>query len=121
MVILGIGITVLVSSASKCLSIVRKARTYGTAQELLARVELENPIHVLEKIEEANGSGSFSGDYDGYRWTRKVEPIGIEKDGLYEMHTRVQWSEHGQQNGEEVVTYVYAPEETLEGSVESAE
>ena len=73
---------------------------------------------MLEKIEEANDSGSFSGKYAGYSWTREVKSVGLEEDGLYELRTRVIWSDRGKQSGEEIVTYVYAPEETTEGSFE---
>ena len=93
---------------------------YNTAQELLARVELENPIHTLKKIEEANDSGHFEMPYVNYSWSRKVESVGLEEDGLYELRTRVDWSDRGQENGEEVVTYVYSPQNE-EGSVESAQ
>ena len=43
-VILGVALVVLVSTAATCLSVAKKARNYETARELLARLELEHPI-----------------------------------------------------------------------------
>ena len=114
-IILGIGLIVLVSTASKCLSVAKKARNYETARELLARVELEHPIK-KDKMEEADGDGSFDADYSGYRWTRKVDLVGLEKDGLWEVSTTVSWSESSGGNSEEIVTYVHAPQDDFKES-----
>ncbi|MFH0907307.1 MAG: prepilin-type N-terminal cleavage/methylation domain-containing protein [bacterium] len=115
MVILGIALAVLVSTAGTCLSIAKKARNYETARELLARLELEHPIK-KDKIEDAKGSGSFDSEFSGYRWERDVECVGLEKDGLWKITSTVRWSESSGQSAEELVTYVHAPQDDIEES-----
>lgn len=119
LVILGIGLVVLISSASRCIAVVRKVRNFETSRELLARVELENPIQLEERIEDANKSGSFSGEYGAYRWQREVERVGNEDDGLYLVKTGIHWAERGKDIAEVAVTYIYAPEQVKKGSVTS--
>ena len=112
-VILGISLVILVSTAAKCLSIAKKARNYETARELLARLELEEPIK-KDKIEDANGSGSFDSEYSAYSWDREVEFVGLEEDGLWKITSTVKWSESTGQNSEQLVTYIYAPQDDFE-------
>ncbi|MBN1268234.1 MAG: prepilin-type N-terminal cleavage/methylation domain-containing protein [Kiritimatiellae bacterium] len=118
--ILGVGITVLVATASTCLSVARKARNYEEARRLLAHIELEFPLPALD-IEEGSESGSFPHPYSGYTWTREVEleSEDEEEEGLYRITMTVSWSERGKAASESVVTYLYAPEEKKGGTVES--
>lgn len=116
LVILGTGLVVLIAAASRCIAVVRKVRNFETSRELLAQVELENPIQLEEKIEDANKSGAFSYPYGGYTWNREVEFVGNEEDGLFEVRTTIGWSERGENVSEKFVTYVYAPEARLQGS-----
>ncbi|MCZ7591804.1 MAG: prepilin-type N-terminal cleavage/methylation domain-containing protein [Kiritimatiellae bacterium] len=109
-VILGIGLTILIAGASRCIAVVRKVRSLETTRELFGRVEVEKPIWVEEDIEDAAGSGSFSGEYSGYQWRRDVEEVGEEEDGLWLVTTTISWSERGQNNSETVVTYVHWPQ-----------
>jgi prepilin-type N-terminal cleavage/methylation domain-containing protein len=111
LVIIGIGMTVLIATATKCISVARKIRVLETSRELLARVELEHPIQLEDKIEAAAGGGSFSYPDHNYRWERHVEPIGLEEDGLFEIRTTIKWSEQRQESSESVVTYLYVPKE----------
>jgi prepilin-type N-terminal cleavage/methylation domain-containing protein len=119
-VILGIGLVVLIAAASRCIAVVRKVRNFETSRELLAQVELENPIQLEEDIEDANKSGSFSSPYSGYSWGREVELIGNEEDALYLVSTTIRWAERGQNVAESFVTYVYAPDAKMKGSTTSA-
>ncbi|MFH0954391.1 MAG: prepilin-type N-terminal cleavage/methylation domain-containing protein [Verrucomicrobiota bacterium] len=117
--ILGVGLSVLIATASKCLSVIRQSRNYETARHLIGRVELEHPLQLEEKIEEGTEEGSFTGNYPGYRWSRAITLIGKEEDGLYSVLTRVLWSERGLSVGEQVETYLYKPEEKEGGTVVS--
>jgi prepilin-type N-terminal cleavage/methylation domain-containing protein len=117
--ILGIGITALVAAASRCLAVVRRAKNFETARHLLAVVEVEEPLQLKEEIEEGSESGSFSGDFRGFSWQRRITMVGEEDEGLYEVSTRINWSELGKTSFEEVVTYLYAPADELSGTVES--
>lgn len=116
--ILGIGLTVLIATTSRCLGVVRKAKNFETARHLLARVELEHPLQLEEKIEAGSEDGRFTGE-DGFQWTREIEVVGEEEDGLFSVRTRVSWSEVGRQSSEEVMTYLYRPEEKKGGTVVS--
>ena len=114
--ILGIGLAVLVNSASRCLAVVKAARLYEDARHLIARVELEFPID-REEFSEGQDSGRFDGRYGEYRWEREVILSGEEEDGFYEVATRILWSETGNRKGqEEIVTYMYVPESAKKGS-----
>jgi prepilin-type N-terminal cleavage/methylation domain-containing protein len=115
--ILGIGLSVLIASASKCLAVIRQSKNYETARHLLALVEVEEPLLLKEKIEAGSEDGQFTGDYYSYKWSRNIEVVGEEEDGLFSVTTRVSWSERGANPHEEVVEYLYAPEEVEGGTV----
>lgn len=108
-VILGTGLAIIISAASRCVAVARKVRNLETVRELFGRVELEKPIWLEEDIEEAAGEGSFTGEYSAYRWRRSVVRVGDERDGLWEVTTTISWSERGRENSETVVTYVHWP------------
>lgn len=110
-VILGVGLTILIAGAGRCIAVVRKVRSLETTRELFGRVEAEHPIWVEEEIEDAAGSGSFTGEYSQYQWRRTVEEVGEEEDGLWLVTTTISWSERGQNNSETVVTYVHWPKQ----------
>ncbi len=108
--ILGIGLTVLVASASRCLAVIHSVRVYEDARNLLARVEVEHPV--LEKeLEEGTEGGAFSDPFARYRWERTVALADPNSEvRLFEVSTRIYWSERGRDRYEEVVTFVYDPE-----------
>lgn len=114
--IVAVGLTTIIAALSRCLSVIAQSRAYETSRHLLTRVEVEEPLLLKEKIEPGTESGSFSGNYYGYRWTREVELVGRKEDGLFRIRTRVYWTERGQENFDEVMTYLYAPEEVEGGS-----
>lgn len=114
--ILGLGLSALIASVYRCLGIVRQARTYQTARYLLARVELENPLQLEEEIEEGEETGDFEGGPAGYRWTRTIESVGNKEDRLFQVKTRVSWSERGKTSFEEVLTFLYVPQQQTGGS-----
>ena len=121
LVILGIGLTVLISTASKCLAVVKQSRNYETARHLLAVVELEfqNKIMELEPdqdLEDGAGEVQFP-DESQYKGVWEVATEGDEKDGLKKVTFRVSWSERGANPCEEVVTYRYVPQKKKGGTV----
>lgn len=110
MVILGIAGIVLVSSVAQCLAVVRSTRLYNHAHALLARVEVEHPLFA-DEIEAGEESGRFAGtDYGDFEWTRRIEPVGEETDRLFEVTTRIAWTQRGRSGFEEVVFYRIGPE-----------
>jgi prepilin-type N-terminal cleavage/methylation domain-containing protein len=108
-VILGIGITVLVETASRCLAVVRRARDYETTRHLMARVEVEKPLQLEEELKEGTENGDFKGGPSEYKWEREIRIIGEEEDGLFEIRTRVFRAGTRPASSEEVVTWLYAP------------
>jgi prepilin-type N-terminal cleavage/methylation domain-containing protein len=114
--ILGIGIAGIVVAGSKCLAVARQARNYEVAREAVARVEIEEPIVLEEKIENAENSGTLEAPYQNFTWQRSVERVGLEEDALYEVTTIVQWSEGSDKGREEIVTFVRRPGENLPGT-----
>ncbi len=110
MAILGIAGIALVSATSQCLAVIRTTRLYNQAHTLLARVDLEHPLFD-EDILPGTERGQFSGsDYSGFSWERTIEVVGDEEDRLFEIRTRILWTERGRSGFEEVVYYRHAPE-----------
>mgnify|MGYP007060377806 CR=1 FL=1 len=111
MVILGMGLVALVTAAGRCISVARQAKNYETARELLARVEVENPWQLEERVEDIEGNGSFEAPHSNFRWVREVEEEGFEEDGLWRVTTDVLWTEDRSARRERVVTLIYWPED----------
>ncbi len=109
-VIVGIGLTVMITTASRCLAVARQAKVYQDARMLIGRVELEHRID-REEIEEGSEQGTFTGKFHTYKWSRSITAIGEEDDEpIFEIITRVYWSQQNRKRFEEVVTFLYAPE-----------
>lgn len=109
-VILGIGAGVLMLATARCLSVVTKARHYGTAQRLIRQVGAEHPL-TRAMLEEGIESGRFR-DEPGYAWEREITESGDEnRAGLYTVRTRVSWSARGRESFEESLTWRYIPGE----------
>ncbi len=106
MLILGMSISVLMSTASNCLSIIRKSRNYETARNLLHRVELEFPIDD-EDVTNSETSGKFD-DYEDYRWEREIIELDEENQpNLYKITTKVFWLDRNEESSEEIETLRY--------------
>ena len=105
-VILGTGLTALLTAASRCLVVMRRSQEYQQAQWAMTRGELEFPIIYAEDIMDQGVSGE---DYDGYTFSREVED-DEDEDGLYLVRSRVTWESAGREKVEEVAEYVYQPE-----------
>ena len=105
--ILSIGIFILVETTAKCLAVVRMARNYQTARAVLDRGESEHPLRGTNSVEQNKVDPV---DYDGYTFSRDLQPMDGEEK-LFKVVTRVAWSESGKDSGEELVSYVYCPNE----------
>lgn len=124
MAIMGIGIVGLISAASRCLAIVRQARSYEAARHLVGVVELKFQEYLLEQegedLSDTTQSGTFPSPHQHYTWLWELRQIGDGDDetaGLFEVRMRVGWAEGGHQAFEEVLTYIYAPEQVVSGTV----
>jgi len=105
--ILSVGIFILVETTARCIAVVRQARNYQTARAVLDRGESEHPLRGTNSVEENKVEPV---DYDGYVYSRDLQPVEGEKK-LFTVVTRVTWSERGSDSGEELVSYVYCPNE----------
>lgn len=111
--ILGTGLAVLLTSASRCLAVMKNARQYQRAQWALHLGELEHPLVYSNELSDLEVSGETYEDI--FTFSRDVEKPELtadeEEDGLFAVTTRVVWSDKGSEMREEVVQYVYLPEE----------
>lgn len=108
--ILGAAMTVLLTGAARCLAVSKVARQYQRAQWALKMGELEHPLIVTNKIEELEVSGETY-DHD-FTFSREIEEEAEDDDdGLFVVRTRVVWSDKGADMKEEVVQYVYSPDD----------
>ena len=106
--ILSIGIFVIIEATSRCLAVIRVSRNYQTARAVLDRGESDFPLQSTNAVSDNVVQGE---EYEpGYVFSRELEEVGGEKK-LYEVTTRVIWSESGQASAEEVVSYLYFPNE----------
>ena len=106
--ILSVAFTVLLTAASRCLAAIRKAKYYQDAQWTLSMGEADHPMLETNDVDSLNVS---SETYDnGLTYSREVED-DEDEDGLYVVRARVSWTDKGREAYEEVVSYVYQPEE----------
>ena len=112
-VILGTALVALVEAASRALAVVRQARNYEIARRMLGQVDAENPLRLLDEIQAGEESGGFESGPAGWSWTRTIEDLGADdeqKEGLFQVTTRVLWSQGERQGMEETVQLLYVPE-----------
>ena len=106
--ILSIGVFVIIEATSRCLAVIRVSRNYQTARAVLDRGESDFPLQPTNAVSDNVVQGV---EYEpGYVFSRELEEVSGEKK-LYEVTTRVTWSESGQASAEEVVSYLYFPNE----------
>jgi hypothetical protein len=111
-VILGMSLGALVEAASRALAVVRQARNYEMARRMLGRVDAENPLRLLDEIAAGTTSGGFDGGPSGWGWTRTLVDFSADddqKEGLFQLTTRVTWAQGQGQGMEETVQMLYVP------------
>lgn len=101
--LLAVGVTAILTAASRCMAVMRKAKNYQVAEWTLGNGEVDHPVLATNDIEDLEVAEV---DYpNGFRFSRSVED-DEDDDGLHVVRTRVTWGEQGQKV-EEVVSYVY--------------
>jgi hypothetical protein len=116
--IIGTGVVTLVVGASRCLTVVRRAKNFQTARHVLAKAELENPLQLEEEITEDMETFTFSEpEFRGFKVTRSVVAEGDPEEGLFKVGWTVSWSDAGRASSESVETMLYAPEAVEGGTV----
>jgi len=101
---LSTGLVVLLTSASRCLAVMKIARDYQTAQWALALGELDYPLSVTNDVKELEVE-PFTYP-NGLTFSREVED-DEDEDGLFVVRTRVSWPRRGRESQEETVRYVF--------------
>lgn len=110
--ILAMGLGMVMMGVSQCLGVAKAARVFDTTRNLLSQVEAENPIEIVEEIDEIADSGDFEDPkYRGYSWKRTVEEEGDKKYGLFKITTTVTWAENEKESSESLVTFRYSEKE----------
>ena len=106
--ILSIGIFVIIEATARCLAVIRVSRNYQTARAVLDQGESEFPLQPTNTVSD---NVVQEKEYNpGYFFSRDLTEVDGEKK-LYIVTTRVTWSESGQASAEEVVSYLYFPNE----------
>ena len=104
--ILGVCMTVLLASVSRCLAAIGSVRDYQTAQAALGLGEVEHPLLIEEDIDELVVDDVEY--FEKYVFSREVdEKDPDEEDGLYVLRTKIAWTKRGRKPFHEVVRYVY--------------
>jgi prepilin-type N-terminal cleavage/methylation domain-containing protein len=104
-VILGVGLAVLMTAASRCLLVMKAARNYQEAQWVLGLGEADHPMAETNDLEDLNVAPT---DYpNGCAFSREVEKDDEDEDGLHVVRTRVTWTQRGHEMKEEIVSYVF--------------
>jgi len=107
--ILGMGFAVLLTAGVRCLSVMKAAQNYQEAQWVLGAGEAEYPLVIVDDIDDLNVERETFDN--GFTFEREVEEEDEEEDGLYKVWTRVTWYGRGHEHVEEVVRYIYYPED----------
>ena len=105
MIILATGALVLMTAVSRCLAVIRISRNYHTARHIFDRGELEYPVFIKDK-EVVNLDVSPVEYENGFTFSRESKEDPNHK-GMRIVHTQVNWSDRGNQRGEETVSYLY--------------
>jgi prepilin-type N-terminal cleavage/methylation domain-containing protein len=105
--ILSLGLSVLLSTAAKCLAVLKMARLYQEAHWVRGMGDLEHPVAEADKPEDiAVDREPFP---NGMEYAREVDD-DEDEDGLYVVRTRVTWAENEREGSDELVAYVWRPE-----------
>jgi Tfp pilus assembly protein PilV len=102
--ILGVGLTVLLVGASRCMATIRAARNYQSAQWVLTQGEAVHFVIVSNDVKELDVPGDTD-LADGFTFSRTVDE-DADEDSLHEVRTRVTWSDRGRELSEEVTGLV---------------
>jgi len=106
--ILGVGLSVLLTAASRCLAVMKVSRKYQEAQWTRGLGELEFPLVEAEDIDDMEVVGhQYPNDFTFLRDVGNDD----DEDGLYIVRSKVRWSEHGRDSFEETVRYVWREDE----------
>jgi hypothetical protein len=106
--ILALGLSVLLATAAKCLAVMKLAGLYQQVHWTLGVGDLEHPVWEAEEAEDMEVAPE---EYpNGLTYSREVDD-DEDEDGLYVVKTRISWEAHEEEAADEVVSYVWHPED----------
>jgi len=106
--ILSVGMTVLLTAASRCLAVMKTAKNYQIAQWTMNRGEVDYPIVDTNDVRKLEVDPVLYPG--GFTFSRVVEDDDDE-DGLFVVRARVSWSKGDRESYEEIVRYILQVEE----------
>lgn len=106
--IMGFGLSVLLVGSSRCLRAMKSAQQYQTSQWVMSVGDAEHPFLATNDVESLNVPATTM--ENGFVYQRSVED-DEDEDDLYVVRTRVTWAERDSNGWDEVVQYVYRPQE----------
>ena len=110
--ILGAGIAMMLTAASRCLAVMKVARAYQRAQWVRTRGEAEHYVIVQDDVSELEVPADTS-LAEGFAFSREVgaDIDDGEEDGLYPVRTRVWWGDGDDGRYEEIAICVFFEED----------
>jgi len=111
--ILGAGLAVMMTGASRCLAVMKAARNFQTVQWTFGLALAEHPLFPTNALEDIKVSPQT---YKDMTFERTVDEKKDTKndDGLYVVRTSVGWTDRRKAWREEMVQYVYLTEDQRE-------
>ena len=111
--ILGAGLAVMMTGASRCLAVMKVARNFQAVQWTFGLALAEHPLFSTNKLEDIEVSPQT---YKDMTFERTVDEKKDTKDddGLYVVRTSVGWKDRSRTWREEMVQYVYLTEDQRE-------
>jgi Tfp pilus assembly protein PilV len=105
--LVAIGLFAIMEGLNRCLAAARSVNNYAIVQNLLANktyeFRVERPSDFLDQ------EGRFE-DYPGYTWSRTLEEVDPEKQGLWKQTITVFWWERSKLTSDSLVEYKYLPQ-----------
>ncbi|NLB54921.1 MAG: prepilin-type N-terminal cleavage/methylation domain-containing protein [Lentisphaerae bacterium] len=109
--ILTISAISLIEATSRCVAAIRQSSNYQKARFVLKQGELDHPL-IKTNTPEMNEVFDVKYD-DNFTFSRELVQSDDEEN-LYQVTTRVKWSERGKSSYEEVESlFYYPPEEDI--------
>ena len=105
--LVAIGLFAIMEGLNRCLVAARSINNYAIAQNLLANKSYE--FRVERPLDYLDQEGRFE-DYAGYTWSRTLEEVDPEKQGLWRQTITVFWWERSKLASDSVVEYKYLPQ-----------
>ena len=105
--LVAIGLFSIMEGLNRCLAAARSVHSYAIVENLLANKSYE--FRVERPTDYLDQEGTFE-DYPGYTWSRTLEEVDPEIQGLWKQTITVYWWERGKLSDDSVVEYKYLPQ-----------